>query len=66
MIWTTWESRNNAVFKAKEASITQATDMVKFRVAWWFKHHGVQSKETITAIMLNIKDMCLDSKPTKN
>ena len=32
--WMIWEVRNGKVFKNKEASLSKAMDMVKFRVAW--------------------------------
>ncbi|KAK3222286.1 hypothetical protein Dsin_009311 [Dipteronia sinensis] len=65
VVWTVWEARNRAVFNAKEANVLQAIDMVKFWVAWWFKHHSKGSKETLTAILLNVKEICVDSKPIK-
>ncbi|KAK3224610.1 hypothetical protein Dsin_004472 [Dipteronia sinensis] len=39
--------------------------LIRFRLAWWFKHHGKGSNETLTAILLNIKDLCVDPKPVQ-
>ena len=43
----------------------QASDMVKFRMVWWFKHHGAGSKEPINMLLLNISELCIDSKKSK-
>ncbi|KAK2649627.1 hypothetical protein Ddye_017116 [Dipteronia dyeriana] len=58
--WTIWESMNQALFKDIEASFVSASDMVKFRVAWWFKIYGRSSKDPISLTMLNIKDLCVE------
>ncbi|KAK2659187.1 hypothetical protein Ddye_005720 [Dipteronia dyeriana] len=65
VVWTVWESRNQDVFSDKETNVWKAIDMVKFRVAWWFKHHSKGSKETLTDMLLNIKELCVDGKPIK-
>ncbi|KAK2652603.1 hypothetical protein Ddye_012459 [Dipteronia dyeriana] len=39
--------------------------MVKFRVAWRFKHQGRGSSTLISTMLLNIKESC-DLKPLKN
>ncbi|KAK0590390.1 hypothetical protein LWI29_026415 [Acer saccharum] len=36
--------------------------MIKFRIAWWFKHHGKDTSDPVTLLLLNIKDCCKDSK----
>ncbi|KAK3219066.1 hypothetical protein Dsin_013036 [Dipteronia sinensis] len=56
---------NQVIFKDTEMGISQAVDMVKFRVAWWFKHHGSGTSDLITSLLLNINDRCSISKPTK-
>ena len=56
MIWTIWETRNNLIFRGKEASIDKAVDDVKFRVAWWFKYFGKGIKVLISVMILNIKE----------
>ena len=53
------------ISRDKVADVDQTIDMVKFKVGWWFKHHGVSSKETLTAILLNIKDLCVDHSRSK-
>ncbi|KAK2640308.1 hypothetical protein Ddye_028103 [Dipteronia dyeriana] len=65
VVWTVWESRNQAVFSDKETNVWQTIDMVKFRLAWWFKHHSKGSKETLTDMLLNIKELCVDGKSIK-
>ncbi|KAK2646243.1 hypothetical protein Ddye_021438 [Dipteronia dyeriana] len=62
VVWTVWESRNICVFEEKEVSIVYASDLVKFRVGWWFKHHGHGSQEAITSILLNISEVCVDRR----
>ena len=34
--------------------------MVNFRVAWWFKKLGRGSSDSISVIMLNLKDRCVE------
>ena len=48
-----------------EENFDQAIDMVKIRVVWWFKHHGKGSKDSITSLLLNIKDCCVENKIMK-
>ncbi|KAK3218850.1 hypothetical protein Dsin_012820 [Dipteronia sinensis] len=60
-----WESRNSRVFEDKEVSADYATDLVKFRVGWWFKHHYKGSLEPITTILLNLREICVDKGKVK-
>ncbi|KAK3217752.1 hypothetical protein Dsin_011722 [Dipteronia sinensis] len=60
VMWTIWETRNSLVFEGRDADIVYATDIVKFRVAWWFKHHRKGSKEPVTSLLMNIKDNCVE------
>ncbi|KAK2640203.1 hypothetical protein Ddye_027998 [Dipteronia dyeriana] len=60
VIWTIWESRNNVVFRDIMTNSSQAMEMVKFRMAWWFKHHGSGSIEMLTDMLFNIKGLCVD------
>ncbi|KAK3189252.1 hypothetical protein Dsin_028813 [Dipteronia sinensis] len=64
-VWTVWESRNSRIFEGKEISVSNATDLVKFRVGWWFKHHGKGSTEPITSILLNLSVICVDNQNLK-
>ncbi|KAK0598706.1 hypothetical protein LWI29_037228 [Acer saccharum] len=66
VLWSTWEARNQLVFKGKEANSVYYTDLAKFRVAWWYKHYGKGSSESITSILLNLKDVCIDQVLKKN
>ncbi|KAK3206946.1 hypothetical protein Dsin_020992 [Dipteronia sinensis] len=65
VVWTFWESRNIKFFEGNEASISSAADLVKFRVGWWFKHHGKGSLEPITTILLNLRELCIDKGNVK-
>ncbi|KAK2635596.1 hypothetical protein Ddye_030388 [Dipteronia dyeriana] len=58
-VWSMWEVRNNKVFKGKQTSILQAADVVKLRLVWWFKFHRKDSNDTITLLLLNLKDRCI-------
>lgn len=49
----------------RSPNIDQAMNMVKFRVAWWFKHHGTSSKVPLTTIVLSLKECCSEVKPVK-
>ncbi|KAK0574763.1 hypothetical protein LWI29_028697 [Acer saccharum] len=60
IVWTIWESRNHLVFSNSDKGIVQAVDMIKFRVAWWFKHHGEGSSDPITVILQDIAGRCFD------
>ncbi|KAK3231468.1 hypothetical protein Dsin_003349 [Dipteronia sinensis] len=63
--WTTWEIRNAKVFTEAEASLPKAMDLVRFRVAWWFKNLGKGSNDPITFILLDIAERCIDSSKVK-
>ncbi|KAK3226090.1 hypothetical protein Dsin_005952 [Dipteronia sinensis] len=65
VVWTTWEVRNKLVFEGKKTMIEQAIDMVKFRVVWWFKHCGKGSMVPITSLLLNIKELYVETKCVK-
>ena len=65
IVWTIWEVRNQNTFKDVQLDFVRAVDMVRFRVGWWFKYHGAGSKEPITVILLNIKEMCTDNSNKK-
>ncbi|KAK3200310.1 hypothetical protein Dsin_023725 [Dipteronia sinensis] len=61
VIWTLWEKRNHVVFKGQSACVAQTVDMVKFQVAWWFKHQGKGSTGSITHMILNLKVCCTEN-----
>ncbi|KAK3229324.1 hypothetical protein Dsin_001205 [Dipteronia sinensis] len=63
--WTIWETRNNKIFKDGEVNAAHAEDMIRFRVAWWFKFLSGGSTDPVTLILLNIADHCTDSKKRK-
>ncbi|KAK3231836.1 hypothetical protein Dsin_003717 [Dipteronia sinensis] len=54
------------VFKGLTTVVSQAEDMVKFRGFWWFKHFGRGSKLSISIMLLNIKESCLDVNRVKS
>ncbi|KAK3206963.1 hypothetical protein Dsin_021009 [Dipteronia sinensis] len=66
IVWTVWEFRNTCLFEGRSISFASASDLIKFRVGWWFKHHGLGSNEPIASILLNIRDICVDKKKRKN
>ncbi|KAK1564862.1 hypothetical protein Q3G72_013377 [Acer saccharum] len=45
--------------------MTLATDMVSFRVVWWFKYMRKKCLEPITHMLLNIQVSCSSSKHRK-
>ncbi|KAK2649662.1 hypothetical protein Ddye_017151 [Dipteronia dyeriana] len=57
--------RNQKVFKGKKADFSVAIDTIKFRTAFWFKFHDRGVKDSITAIMLNIPDLCIDPRRSR-
>ncbi|KAK3199960.1 hypothetical protein Dsin_023375 [Dipteronia sinensis] len=63
--WSIWEARNHVLFKGISADITHFVDLIRFRVAWWFKHYGKGSSEPITVILENLKTCCVDAKPVR-
>ncbi|KAK3224464.1 hypothetical protein Dsin_011489 [Dipteronia sinensis] len=65
VLWMIWEIRNQAIFNKGTPSLINAIDLVKFRVGWWFKYHSKGSNDPITAILLNIKDLCVDNPTIK-
>ncbi|KAK2663529.1 hypothetical protein Ddye_002103 [Dipteronia dyeriana] len=65
IVWTIWESRNDKVFKLEAAILKKAMDLVKFRVAWWFKNLGKGSSESISLMIIDIAERCLDQDKVK-
>ncbi|KAK3219221.1 hypothetical protein Dsin_013191 [Dipteronia sinensis] len=65
VVWTIWEVRNHVTFNGLSADLVRCMDMVRFWVAWWFKHHGKGSSVPITLIIENLKECCIDVKPSK-
>ncbi|KAK3193617.1 hypothetical protein Dsin_024927 [Dipteronia sinensis] len=65
VVWTIWECRNQLIFEGKEPEVSQAADLVKFRIVWWFKHLRSGSKETVNSLLLNLKDLCVDHTKVK-
>ncbi|KAK2652397.1 hypothetical protein Ddye_012253 [Dipteronia dyeriana] len=57
---TIWESRNQSIFNNKETIVECTLDMIKCRVGWWFKYYRNNSQDSVTNIMLNLKDLCKD------
>ncbi|KAK3200226.1 hypothetical protein Dsin_023641 [Dipteronia sinensis] len=56
VVWTILETRNVKAFKQVEASLVQASNMVKLRVSRWFKNLGNGSTVPITILLLDIAD----------
>ncbi|KAK2656639.1 hypothetical protein Ddye_009691 [Dipteronia dyeriana] len=49
----------------KDAILEKAMDLVKFRVAWWFKNLGKGSSESISLIITDIVVRCLNQGKVK-
>lgn len=64
-VWTIWQFRNLLVFEGKDPNLEQAADMVKFRIAWWFKHLNRGSKDSVAALYRNLDCLCMDYKRVK-
>ncbi|KAK2654186.1 hypothetical protein Ddye_014042 [Dipteronia dyeriana] len=47
-------------------AILKDADSVQLRVAWWFKHHGPGSLDSITTLMRNVSEFCKDPVKQKN
>ncbi|KAK2636400.1 hypothetical protein Ddye_031192 [Dipteronia dyeriana] len=65
VVWTIWKCKNQVVFNSMSVSLDQAEDTVKFRVVWWFKHHAKGFNESISTMLLNIKELCIDDNTNK-
>ncbi|KAK3188482.1 hypothetical protein Dsin_028043 [Dipteronia sinensis] len=65
VVWSIWETRNASVFIDTSACMVRALDMVKFRMVWWFKHHGPGSKESLSSLLLNTIDLCKEDRHSK-
>ena len=46
------------VFKGLVAEVEMFSDLVRFRVAWWFKHHSRGSVEPVTVLVENLEICC--------
>ncbi|KAK2641314.1 hypothetical protein Ddye_023077 [Dipteronia dyeriana] len=66
VIWSIWEARHQVVFKGSIDERDVLVDLVRFRVAWWFKNHDRGSKEHITIIVENLEFCCLEVFPMKS
>ncbi|KAK3199278.1 hypothetical protein Dsin_022693 [Dipteronia sinensis] len=64
-VWTIWEAQNQVVFKGISAELAVFVDLVRFRVVWWFKHHGKGSAEPITVMVGNLEVCCFEQIPQK-
>ncbi|KAK2654785.1 hypothetical protein Ddye_014641 [Dipteronia dyeriana] len=53
-VWQLWKGK-----------VSQAADLVKYRIVWWFKNLGKGSNESIDSLLRNIKDICVDSFKVK-
>ncbi|KAK3189308.1 hypothetical protein Dsin_028869 [Dipteronia sinensis] len=63
--WMIWEERNQLVVNNRDFDIDWVIDLVKFRVVWWFKHCGKGCHDSITLLLNNIKDLCIDKPKRK-
>ncbi|KAK3199391.1 hypothetical protein Dsin_022806 [Dipteronia sinensis] len=45
--------------------MVQAVDVVKFRIVWWFKYLGKGVTYSISSLLLNVKDLCVEQKKLK-
>ncbi|KAK3197990.1 hypothetical protein Dsin_021405 [Dipteronia sinensis] len=39
--------------------------MVRFYVVWWFNHHGRGSLDSVTSVLLNVNDHCIEVRRPK-
>ncbi|KAK3228933.1 hypothetical protein Dsin_000814 [Dipteronia sinensis] len=53
------------IFEDAEVDVGEAVDMIKFRTTWWFKHLGRGSTDSISALLLNLKDLCVNAPTFK-
>ncbi|KAK2654499.1 hypothetical protein Ddye_014355 [Dipteronia dyeriana] len=60
-----WQLLNNKVFNDIEAISSLALDLIQFRVAWWFKHHGCGYSNPITSFMQCVSEHCKDTVKLK-
>ena len=65
VVWTVWEVRNQKVFEDKDPVFSVAQDMVHFRIAWWFKFLRKDVSDSISSLMLNLKDCCVEYRRVK-
>ncbi|KAK3218039.1 hypothetical protein Dsin_012009 [Dipteronia sinensis] len=54
--------RNKLIFEGVRPLIDQAADLIKFRIVRWFKHFKKGSTESITTLLLNFTELCVESK----
>ncbi|KAK2639075.1 hypothetical protein Ddye_026870 [Dipteronia dyeriana] len=65
VVWTIWEVRNQIIFEDKRTSLEVAQETVRFRIAWWFKFLDKGVVDSVTVLMLNLKDACVESRRVK-
>ncbi|KAK3212212.1 hypothetical protein Dsin_016918 [Dipteronia sinensis] len=58
--WTIWETRNAVVFNHGEVDSIKAVEMVRWRVACWFKNCGPGSTLSLAIMMMDLKIGCRD------
>ena len=65
VVWTVWELRNHKVFEDKSPCLTTTQDLVRFRVAWWFKFLGKNVSNSVSALMLDLKGYYVETRKVK-
>ena len=65
IVWTIWEARNHVVFNGNKTNVEQATDMVKLWIVWRFKYLVKGTNDSIQALLLNFKDVCVEVNKKK-
>ncbi|KAK3219977.1 hypothetical protein Dsin_013947 [Dipteronia sinensis] len=63
--WTIWENRNHLVFEGKVPVVEQAVDLVKFLIVWWFKYLGKGIHDNVQSLLLNVKELCVETRKQK-
>ena len=65
IVWTIWEFRNRKIFEDSVPILSLAVDLIRFCVAWWFKHYGSGSSDSITILSQNLEEFCRDPVKSK-
>ncbi|KAK2633910.1 hypothetical protein Ddye_028702 [Dipteronia dyeriana] len=48
------------IFRGISANLGKTFDIIKFRVALWFKNYGVGAETDLSLLMLGLKERCVD------
>ncbi|KAK2635468.1 hypothetical protein Ddye_030260 [Dipteronia dyeriana] len=60
VVWIVWEFRKNKIFDNKDPILALAADLIGVRIVWWFKAFGKKVLESVSDLLLIVKERCVE------